>query len=610
MKRLWTSSFLILFFLLLVNPLQAQETPTAEDSLRIYRDIEKFSKKSKFTKFIYKLVFKPVIPVKSSAKKKPNKIQPRDIDKYNCRIIRNISIEVTDPFGYSLLDTAQKPHSFVQKKGNSMHIKTRRFIVRNFLFFKPNSEFEAYLVSESERLLRQSGLFRDVIIYPVPAGKSKDSVDVIVRVLDRWSISGQVVATTSAVRVRLTDRNIGGFGHTFRNKVEFDESGFSGYSLRYDINRIGKTYISARLFDEQSSGNTRSSSASVYRPFYSPITKWSYGSSVYSYRYAESLYYNDTLFAVPEVKSRGYDAYVSRSFRLGQMGASFEKNAKFLNLILSARMMHRVQEATVFNDADSLGVYYPLNFYLGMIALSNISFEQSNYIFRFGEVEDIPTGRFAGLIFGFDPQRIAQYTGIRVGTSVFRGHWYYSIIADAGKFHETTGDSRTAFNLRLTSFSPLAELGNWKFRQFFRISYTTGENLPANRFLQLNTQPGLERVNDGALPGYHRITGSLQTQAYAPWSVIGFRFAPVLYLNGGFISNERSTLLQGRMYSSIGIGFIIRNDLLVNSNFQISISVFPNMFGTTDWYRLNDLRTNDFQLPTLQQDLPDFVQFY
>ena len=158
-------------------------------------------------------------------------------------------------------------------------------------------------------------------------------------------------------------------------------------------------------------------------------------------------------------------------------------------------------------------------------------------------------------------------------------------------------------------FSPLLTTGKWRIRQFARAGYSTGADLPENRYLLLSNQPGLERVNDEPLIGYTRLVMSLQTHAYAPLQLIGFRFAPVLFLNGGLISDSQSEIFNSEYYSSLGVGLLIRNDHLANSTFQISISFFPNLFGTSNSYRVNDIRTNNFQLPLIQQDKPEFVNY-
>ena len=51
------------FFLVLICCCQfslAQENPAVKDTAKMYRNIENYSKKSKFTKYIHRLIFEPV----------------------------------------------------------------------------------------------------------------------------------------------------------------------------------------------------------------------------------------------------------------------------------------------------------------------------------------------------------------------------------------------------------------------------------------------------------------------------------------------------------------------------------------------------------------------
>lgn len=81
-----------LYFILILFCYQlsyAQENEIKKDSSKGYRDIEKYSKKRKFTKFIYKLIFNPVAK-KAPKKQRPKKIKPQNYSKYEGKIIRNI----------------------------------------------------------------------------------------------------------------------------------------------------------------------------------------------------------------------------------------------------------------------------------------------------------------------------------------------------------------------------------------------------------------------------------------------------------------------------------------------------------------------------------------
>lgn len=600
--------FVIILLAVCTGNAHAQSTEGDDrDSLRIYKEIEKFSKRNKVTKFLYKLVLKPVTP---EPPKKSKRLKPRNFNNYNGRVIRSIIYDINDPFGYSIKDTSKLPHSFVQKAGNRIHFRTRKLTVRNFLLFKKDDAFDAFKISESERLLRQSGLFQDVVIYPYNKSTSnKDSVDILVRAIDRWAISGQAVVTTSHARVRVNDNNFAGLGHSFNNQVEFDKTPkINGWSNEYQVNRIGNTYMSVNLLNQRLSDGTTNKAISVNRPFYSPLTKYAGGILVNEYTYGESLYNGDTIIGSPRIRSHGFDGYVSRSIRLDQFGASFDKDARFLNLLLSIRSINTQRVPESLYD-DTSHIYGRTNFEMGMVALSVQTFEQEQFVFRFGETEDIPTGKFIGLIGGFDPVALRQYVGIRAGVASFSKEYFYSLLIDAGKFRENNLAGPAAFTAEFTAFSPLWQAGRWRFRQFIAPRLSLGWRQPTNRFLTLNSEKGFNAISSTALPGHNRITISAQTQSYAPWNLLGFRLGPVLYLNGGLISDDQSHLLTGRLYSSIGFGLLIRNDLLILNTFQISLSFYPVLTGESKSLVFNDLRTFDFEIPSLQRDSPGFVNY-
>jgi hypothetical protein len=107
----------------------AQENQTQKDTSKGYRAIEKYSKKRRFTKFIHKLIFHSV----ETEKVKKSNFQNTQIKKYLAfegKIIRNIKIKTLDPFGYSYTDTIKLPKNFIEKTGNSFHIKTKQIAVK------------------------------------------------------------------------------------------------------------------------------------------------------------------------------------------------------------------------------------------------------------------------------------------------------------------------------------------------------------------------------------------------------------------------------------------------------------------------------------------------
>ncbi len=125
----------LLLFLLILLSFQmvfSQENAPKKDSSEVYRDIQTYSKKNKFTKMVHKLVFKPINPKK---RKKKKEVQ-QNYQAFEGKIIRNINIVTLDPFGYSEIDSTKKPRNWVEKNGNLLHGKTKKLAIQNILLIR------------------------------------------------------------------------------------------------------------------------------------------------------------------------------------------------------------------------------------------------------------------------------------------------------------------------------------------------------------------------------------------------------------------------------------------------------------------------------------------
>ena len=155
------------------------------DSLRIYKKIKKAAHRYRLTRMAYELVF--VDPEPREYPSEPASGEEKNVNPYLLypgKIIRQVNIQVLDPFGYSVTDSVPKRINLAQKAGNRAHITTRKWIVQNRLLFKANDTINPLALSESERILREAVFVNDarVFISPTP---SRDSVDVNVIVIDK-----------------------------------------------------------------------------------------------------------------------------------------------------------------------------------------------------------------------------------------------------------------------------------------------------------------------------------------------------------------------------------------------------------------------------------------
>ncbi|HEU4497617.1 MAG TPA: hypothetical protein VFR70_11245, partial [Flavobacterium sp.] len=247
------------------------------DSLKGYRTIERYSKKRGFTRFLYKLIFKPV-DSKEPDNKPKDKVVLKSYSQFEGKIIRNINIATLDPFGFSEKDSARKPRNGFERFGNRVHVRSSRLTIKNLLLIRKNRPLDSLLVKESERLVRSQRYIRSVDISVRFAENSTDSVDIFIRALDSWSLIPNASGSTSRTTFRLTERNFLGSGHEWNNtyRKRF-ENGQSAISSRYTVPNILNTYIRTSLAYERDENGNYSKNLTGDRPFFSAFAKWGAG---------------------------------------------------------------------------------------------------------------------------------------------------------------------------------------------------------------------------------------------------------------------------------------------------------------------------------------------
>src|SRR5699024_3181910 len=129
-----------------------------------------------------------------------------------------------------------KPNNWLEKFGNAFHVKSKRMAIRKYLLFKTNQPLDTLLIDETARLLREQSYVRRVRIIPQSVNGTKDSVDLVVRILDSWSLIADGGIDASHFKVRARERNFIGMGH----QLELDyakrfSDGEYGYAAVYRI---------------------------------------------------------------------------------------------------------------------------------------------------------------------------------------------------------------------------------------------------------------------------------------------------------------------------------------------------------------------------------------
>jgi len=159
-------------------------------------------------------------------------------------------------------------------------------------------------------------------------------------------------------------------------------------------------------------------------------------------------------------------------------------------------------------------------------------------------------------------------------------------------------------------FTKLITIGNWKFRQFLKAQFIYGSNrLDSNADrLTFNDNNGISGFTN-KIYGTKKCVFTLQTQAYSPWNVAGFRVNPFFNYTLGLLGTPQSEI-NNNAYSKISVGVIINNDYLVFGTFQFSLSFFPSIpFQGDNIYKTNTLESSDFGFQNFDLAKPTIVQY-
>jgi len=372
------------------------------------------------------------------------------------------------------------------------------------------------------------------------------------------------------------------------------KNGDFDYTLNYFIPNIRNTFINSTIHYGTDEFGELTRSFAVDRPFFSPLTKWAAGinfSQIFREVYIRT---SDTAFILQPFKFNAQDLWAGYAVNVFKGHTVHDRTT---NLITAGRFLRVRYLEKPAEQYDLQHTFADEDFYLASIGISTRKYVQDNYIFRFGVPEDIPIGKVLSLTGGYQEKNNASrlYAGARVSFGYYYPWGYLSANFEYGSFFRASQQQQTVFSANVIYFTGLVEIRKWKFRQFIKPQVIIGTNRFAYDSLTLNEGYGIDGFRSDELKGTSRFLFSLQTQSYAPWEWIGFRFGPFINCTLGILSDEVTGFENRKIYAQIGLGVIIKNDYLVFNTFQLSISFYPVMPGGENGiFKFNSYRNSEF----------------
>jgi hypothetical protein len=596
--------FMLLLMLCCFVKLQAQETKVNQDSLN-YSSFEKFSQKSKFTRYLHTLIIKPLKPASDTLAKKRKAKRSKTYRKFEGKVVRKIYILTYDPFGYNMQDSTLQPKNFFSKTANSLHIKTQAFTIRNLLLFEENDTFDSLLVKESERLVRSQNYLSDVLFYTLSSRHDVDSVDIYIRTYDAWSIIPSLNVSPGFIDAGVIDNNFAGFGHRFQTDMKWEfPDGINTLRINYFVPNIGNSYISTKVQYIISGTEDSVKSIEFARVFYSPLTRWAGGIFVGQKKTAESYIRQDTIRHLHSTV-HNQDYWLAHSW---QVFKQYSANAPIRNLVLSGRI-HRLRFPERQPEAIAANVFNKQTIFYSGLGFTSRKYIRDHHIFNFGKVEDVPVGQAYSITFGWDAQQPDRYYfDTKAAIGGYYPFGYLSAHLQYGSFIGSNGLHQGVFTGRINYFTKLLTLGNWRIRQFVKPTIIIGIKRLATD--NLTFDDNLEGFENLVYSATSMMALTIQTQSYAPWNLVGFRFGPYFFSTFGLLGNEASGFSRSRLYSVFGLGVLIKNDYLIFGTFQISMTYYPFIPGKgNNIFNTNAFETSDYGFRGFEISKPGIIDY-
>ena len=614
MKFKYHYFFLLFFFVCMIS--QAQEKNSGNDSVKVYKNIEDYSDKSKLNKFVYRLLFKSKRSASNTTTQKNARKRffiKKTFDRSEGKIIRQIVIETLDPFGYAVDNYKDVPDKGFEKFGNALHLKTKNWTIRNLLLFKKNEPLDSLTAKESERLIRRQRYVRSVIIKPVEIPNCNDSIDISVRVLDSWSLIPTGAISGSKGNFDLTEKNFLGLGHEIENNItkRFDDKK-KAYDVYYTINNIKNTFIKTIFGYKNDLNDNITRSARIERQFFSPLTRLAGGAYFENRFYVDSLPDGTGVFVNQIFKLQTQQYWVGHSFKIFG-GKSEDFRTTNLVTTFGYKNIAYFEKPTLQYDPSQFFASEKL--YLATIGLNTQKFSEDKYLFNFGIIEDVPYGQVYAITGGFQDKnnsRRAYFSG-RFAYGDYFSFGYLSTNIECGSFYNSRNTEQTTLRIEANYFTNLLSIGSWRVRQFIKPTLVIGnhrESIIKDR-VTISEENGISGFNNPLINGTKKLFTTFQTQTYLPGNWHGFHFSPFYSMTLGMLGDDSNKFLNNKLYSIFSLGALINNDYLVFNSFQISFSFYPSIpFQGDNVFKTNTFKNDDLSLPDFQIGEPTIVPYH
>jgi len=547
------------------------------DDANTYKNIRKKTSKNKLMQSLSQLTFVETDGIQGSGEKQAS-ISANPYTEYEGKVISNIRFKTLEPFGPSLQDTSGQPYAWAGRFGNSIHIETREYILRDNLIVGIGETIDPLILYDNELIIRNLSFIDDIKIIILPIENS-DSVDLLFVSKDKFSFGfNPIIKSINSFSLKVWNENFYGLGHKVEGEMSVitDRSPVMRFEQgNYTIPNINGSFIRGELgyafVDDQHQYNI-----SFSRGFLPPTFKTGLGMAYRRYVFDDYYINQDSVIKLQDIDLEAQSAFLGHSFGIYDNPRS-ELHGVYLTPGFSILRKHYNRRPYI--TPEYIGLYRNSLLFIGNISLSQNNFYRTNYFFEFGRTEDVPYGFQLNLSAGYETGEYYNriYSGFSFSASEYINNFGYLFAeVNLGGYYREGHLEEGILDFEINYASKLFRVRHNNVRLFAEISYTMGMGRLTGEYLRFTGEEGINGFSSNLVYGQKRLSFNVEPVVFTPWVFLGFRFVFFAFASYGLISPENKSIFDNYLYSGYGIGIRIRNDNLVFNTLELSVGIFPN----------------------------------
>jgi outer membrane protein assembly factor BamA len=454
------------------------------------------------------------------------------------QVINSISIERDPVF------VGEDLHP-VQHAANRWHIVTKERVISNELLVAEGDVLDIELLEETERNLRDFDFLEKVEVRTT--NESEDSVDVEVVTQDQWSLipSGILESAGGLTRVggAISEHNLFGRGKYITLKALYE----SDVGTTYDFG-----YFDPQLFGSEYNADVSLSTGplnesvyiSLWRPFKSLDSSWSYGSDVFYSDYIDRLFNDGEEFSRIGVNNHGFN--LDGTYAWGER----YKRRKI-------KLRYKYKDETFRALGDLTNTPLPEDQTTGTLSIEYTikkhRYVKETQLDNFSKVEDISIGRTTSVGIG------------KAGFPIPRGEdwWEYSLghyqAFQFGPDHYLFADLDFSSQTVQDTILKMDSQYYWQWPDWqtlaVNLEFARGWDLRSNRQFVLGAESGLRGYPARAFNGDRLLLMNIESRQFWAKRLMTVELGTVVFFDIGNAWKRNESVDLSNLNTSAGFGF-------------------------------------------------------